>query len=364
MSTPPLFTPITLGDLTLPNRIVIAPMCQYSAREGVVGNWHHIHLGNLSHSGAGLLIAEATGVTPEGRITPACPGLWNEGQEQAWGSLVSMLREFSAMPLAIQLAHAGRKASTAKPWEGGKQVPLDQGGWETEAPSPLPFQAGERTPHPLDAAGLKRVREAFGQAAGRAHRAGFDAVEVHAAHGYLLNEFLSPVTNQRTDAYGGSRENRMRFVLEVFEAVRQGFPSPKPVGIRVSASDWMDGGWGVDDTVVLAQALKDRGCAYMHVSGGGLDPKQTVPKLEPGYMVAYARRVKEETGLAVMAVGMITQPDHANQIIAQGHADMAALARGMLYNPRWPWHAAAQLGAQVSAPPQLWRATKPGLFLG
>lgn len=361
MTTSPLFAPLQLRQLTLPNRIVIAPMCQYSCVDGNPGDWHVMHLGHLSHSGAGLLIIEATGVAPEGRITPACPGLWSDANEAAFARVLQAVRRHSAMPIAIQLAHAGRKASCAVPWKGGKQLAPGSGGWATVAPSAIPFSDGDAAPAALDAAGIGRIREAFVQAARRADRLGIDAIEIHAAHGYLLHQFLSPLTNQRGDEYGGSLENRMRLALQVFEEVRAAWPQAKPLGIRVSASDWVEGGWDLEQTAKLAAALKARGCDYIHVSSGGLSPRQQVA-LAQGYQVPFARRIKQETGLATIAVGLITEPKQAEGIVAEGSADLVALARGMLYNPRWPWHAAAELGAQVAAPPQYWRSTAANLF--
>jgi 2,4-dienoyl-CoA reductase-like NADH-dependent reductase (Old Yellow Enzyme family) len=350
-----LFSPITLGGLTLKNRIAIAPMCQYSARDGSATSWHTIHLGHLALSGAGILFIEATAVEPEGRISPDDLGLWSDENEQALGHVLQAVRAHSPMPIAIQLAHAGRKASTHVPWQGGKSIPSNAGGWTTVAPSALPFAEHDETPQALDETGLKRVRDAFVAAAKRAQRLGIDAIEVHAAHGYLLHQFLSPLSNRREDRYGGSLENRLRFPLEVFEAIRAAFPAGKPVGVRVSATDWVDGGWDIEQTVAFAQALKQRGCDFIDVSSGGLSPLQTIP-LGPNYQVPFAARIKAETGMPTIAVGLITEAQQAEDIIASGQADMVALARGVLYDPRWPWHAAAQLGAQVDAPPQYWRS--------
>jgi 2,4-dienoyl-CoA reductase-like NADH-dependent reductase (Old Yellow Enzyme family) len=350
-----LFSPISLGDLPLKNRIVIAPMCQYSADNGAATDWHMIHLGHLSLSGAGLMIIEATAVEPEGRISPADLGLWSDETERALGKALHAVRKHSSMPFAIQLAHAGRKASTQVPWEGGKQIASHAGGWRTFAPSAIPFNDGDEAPVALDAAGLRRIRDGFAAAARRADRLGLDAIELHAAHGYLLHEFLSPLSNRREDAYGGSLENRMRFPLEVFDAIRESFDPAKPVGIRVSATDWVEGGWDVEQALVFAQELKKRGCAFIDVSSGGLSPLQKIT-LGPGYQVPFAERIKRESGMPTIAVGLITEAEQADKIVASGMADMVALARGMLYNPRWPWHAAAKLGAQVDAPPQYWRA--------
>jgi 2,4-dienoyl-CoA reductase-like NADH-dependent reductase (Old Yellow Enzyme family) len=350
----PLFSPIALGKLALANRIAIAPMCQYSAHEGEATDWHLIHLGHLALSGAALLFLEATAVEPEGRISPQDLGLWSDATEAALGRTLTSVRRYSAMPIAVQLAHAGRKASSAVPWEGGQLIPPAHGGWQTVAPSALPHAAGEAPPQALDRSGLTRVREAFAAAARRAARIGLDGVEVHGAHGYLLHQFLSPLANAREDEYGGSLENRMRFPLEVFDAVRAAFPADKPVGIRISASDWVERGWDLEQSVEFAQALKARGCDFIHVSSGGVSPLQKIP-LGPGYQVPFAEAIRRETGLPTIGVGLVTDPEHAEAIIAAGHADMVALARGVLYDPRWPWHAAARLGAQVVAPPQYWR---------
>ncbi len=353
--TAALFTPFALAGLELENRIIIAPMCQYSAQEGSATHWHLIHLGQLALSGAALLIIEATAVEAEGRITPGDLGLYSDANEAALAQTIAAVREYSPMPLAIQLAHAGRKASSWRPWEGGQQIPMAEGGWLTSAPSGLPMYPQEEAPLALDAAGLVRVREAFVASARRAMRIGFDAVELHAAHGYLLHEFLSPLSNHREDAYGGNLENRLRFPLEVFDAVRAVVPPGKPVGVRVSATDWALGGWDIEQTVAFAHALKARGGDFIHVSSGGLTPAQSIP-LGPNYQVPFAAQIKQETGLPTMAVGLITKPRQAEEIIASGQADLVSLARAMLYDPRWPWHAAAELGAQVRAPQQYWRS--------
>jgi 2,4-dienoyl-CoA reductase-like NADH-dependent reductase (Old Yellow Enzyme family) len=350
-----LFSPLTLRGATLPNRIVVSPMCQYSADEGRATAWHMIHLGSLALSGAGLLCIEATAVEADGRITASDLGLWNDATEAALKPVLEAIRKHSKIPVAIQLAHAGRKASSQLPWEGGQLIPLAKGGWAPRAPSALPYKEGEEAPLALDAAGLTRVRAAFAGTAKRAARLGIDAIEVHAAHGYLLHQFLSPLSNQRTDEYGGSLENRMRFPLEIFDAVRAAFPADKPVGIRVSASDWVEGGWDIEQTVAFAKALKTRGVDWVDASSGGLSPLQKIA-LRPGYQTPFANTVKEAAGVNTIAVGLITEIQQAEDIIASGQADLVALARGMLYDPRWPWHAAAQLGATVDAPPQYWRA--------
>jgi 2,4-dienoyl-CoA reductase-like NADH-dependent reductase (Old Yellow Enzyme family) len=351
-----LFSPISLGHLQLKNRIIIAPMCQYSADEGSATAWHMMHLGHLALSGAGMLIIEATAVEPEGRISPDDLGLWSDANEAALAEVLQAVRRHSPMPISIQLAHAGRKASTRVPWEGGRSIHSHEPrGWRTVAPSAVPFAEHDETPVALDAAGLQRIRDAFAAATRRSARLGLDSIEIHAAHGYLLHQFLSPLSNLREDAYGGSLENRLRFPLEIFDIVRQNFPAEKPVGVRVSATDWVDGGWDVEQTVAFAHELKKRGCAYIDVSSGGLSAQQKIV-LGPGYQVPFAEQVRREAGMPTMAVGLITEAEQAEEIIASGEADMVALARGILYDPRWPWHAAAKLGAQVDAPPQYWRS--------
>jgi len=351
-----LFEPLFLGPLHLPNRIVIAPMCQYSAEDGSASDWHMIHLGHLALSGAGLMILEATAVSPEGRISPGDLGLYSDANEAALGRVLAAIREYSAIPIAIQLAHAGRKGSSRPPWEGGAQIRPDEPmGWRTVAPSAVPHAEGEAEPRALDRAGLERVRDDFVEAARRAARLGLDGIELHDAHGYLLHQFLSPIANKRTDECGGSLENRMRFPIEVFDAVRAAVPAGMPVWVRISATDWVPGGWDIEGTVALSKALKARGCAAIHVTTGGVSPQQAI-KLGPGYQVPYAHRVKEEVGLPTIAVGLITEPEQAEAIIENEEADAVSLARAMLYDPRWPWHAAAKLGAQVSAPKQYWRS--------
>jgi NADH:flavin oxidoreductases, Old Yellow Enzyme family len=351
-----LFTPFEIGGLKLANRIVIAPMCQYSAEDGCMTDWHLIHLGHLALSGAGLLTIEATAVRPQGRITYRDVGLYSDACEAAMRRTIESIRRWSDMPIAIQLAHAGRKASTDVPWRGGAQFPPDHPhGWRTEAPSAIGYLDTDAAPAALDRAGLVEVRNAFVDAARRAVRIGLDAIQLHAAHGYLLHQFLSPLANHRDDEYGGSLENRMRFVLEVFDAVRAAVPPERPVSVRVSATDWAPGGWDIEQTIELARALEARGCSAIHVSSGGLTPKQQIP-LEPGYQVPFARAVKAAVKLPVVAVGLITEFEHAESILAAGDADLIALARAMLFNPRWPWHAAAHFKARVRAPKQYLRS--------
>ena len=364
MSASKLFEPIALGGVTLPNRIVIAPMCQYSADNGNATSWHLIHLGKLALSGAGLLLLEATAVEADGRISPDDLGLWNDDNQAALASTLAAVRAHSHMPIGIQLSHAGRKASVDAPWNGGKQLALDKRGWQTLAPSAVPMLDTERPPTELSTADLTRIREAFVRAAQRSVELGLDVIELHAAHGYLLHQFLSPLANQRTDTYGGSLENRMRFPLEVFDAVKRVLPDGYPLGVRLSASDWVEGGLDLEQSVVFSRELQTRGCAFMHISSGGVSPKQAIP-VGPGYQVPLARRIKQEVTMPVIAVGMITEPDHAEAIVATGDADMVAIARGILFEPNWPWRAAAHLGAQVQAPKQYLRSQPrryPDLF--
>ena len=356
MATATLFTPFKVGNVELRNRIIIAPMCQYSAVDGCMTDWHLIHLGSLALSGAALLTIEATAVLPEGRITYADVGLWSDETEEAIGRTIESVRRWSNIPIAIQLAHAGRKASSEVPWKGGAHLAPDHvHGWQTESASAIPYNEHAHAPTALDAAGCARVRDAFAAAALRAARLGIDAVQIHGAHGYLLHQFLSPLSNRRDDEYGGSLENRMRFPLEVFDAVRAAFPGDRAVTMRVSGTDWAEGGWDIDQTVVFARALEARGCSAVHVSSGGLTPKQRIP-VGPNYQVPLARAVKHATSMPVVAVGLITEFEQAEAIVSTGDADLVALARAILFNPRWPWHAAAHFGAKVRAPNQYLRS--------
>jgi NADPH2 dehydrogenase len=359
-----LFSPIQLRDLKLKNRIMVAPMCQYSAVNGEANDWHFTHINSLALSGAAMFCIEATHVEAIGRITPGCLGLWNDATEAALRPIIASVRKHSKIAIAMQLAHAGRKGSSHVPWDGGQQIPIQQGGWQTEGPSAVPHKEGELAPLALDATGLARVRDAFVAAARRAERLGLDALEVHSAHGYLLHQFLSPIANKRTDQYGGSLQNRMRYPLEVFDAIREVFPANKPVGVKLSATDWVEGGWDLPQTIEYLKELKKRGVDWIDASSGGVSPLQKIP-LAPGYQVPFAQAVKEATGVTTMAVGLITEAKQAEDIVASGKADMVALARGMLYDPRWGWHAAAELGGQVEAPPQYWRSqpsTQKALF--
>ncbi|MDI7862849.1 NADH:flavin oxidoreductase/NADH oxidase [Rhizobiaceae bacterium n13] len=356
MTTAALFQPLKVRALNLENRIVIAPMCQYSAEEGCMNEWHLIHLGKLALSGAALLTIEATAVVPEGRITYADTGLWNDLTYAAMGLILESIRRWSNTPIGIQLNHAGRKAATEVPWKGGRQFPpTDALGWQTFAPSQLRYSEASYDPVALDKDGLKHIRNAFAAAARRASKLGLDLVQIHAAHGYLLHQFLSPLTNLRDDAYGGSLENRMRFPLEVFEAVRSAVPAEMPVSARISATDWVDGGWNLEQTLQFSKELEGRGCDAIHVSTGGLHPDQLIP-VGPSYQVPFARAVKQEVNIPVVAVGLIASFDQAEAIVGTGDADLVALARTILYEPNWPWHAAAHLGGKVHVPRQYLRS--------
>ncbi|MGB6394496.1 MAG: NADH:flavin oxidoreductase/NADH oxidase [Bradyrhizobium sp.] len=359
-----LFSPIQLRGLKLPNRVMVAPMCQYSAVNGEANDWHFTHINTLALSGAAMFCIEATHVEAIGRITPGCLGLWNDATEAALRPIIASVRKHSKVAVAMQLAHAGRKGSSHVPWDGGQQIPLAEGGWQTVAPSAVPHKEGELPPLALDTPGLARVRDAFVAAAKRAERLGLDAIELHSAHGYLLHQFLSPISNKRTDQYGGSLQNRMRYPLETFDAIREVFPANKPVGVKLSATDWVEGGWDLAQTIEYVKELKKRGVDWIDASSGGVSPLQKIP-LSPGYQVPFAQAIKEATAVTTMTVGLITEAKLAEEIVASGKADMVALARGMLYDPRWGWHAAAELGGQIEAPPQYWRSqpsTQKALF--
>jgi 2,4-dienoyl-CoA reductase-like NADH-dependent reductase (Old Yellow Enzyme family) len=350
VATPTLFTPVKLGKLELANRIVIAPMCQYSAANGCMNDWHLVHLGHLALSGAALLTIEATAVLPEGRITYADVGLYDDASEAAMRRTLDAIRHCSGVPVGIQLSHAGRKASTEVPWKKPNQFPPGSPlGWQTEAPSGIPYSDGQHAPVALDAGGLRRIREAFVAATYRANRLGIDLIQLHVGHGYLLHQFISPLSNRREDEYGGSLENRMRFPLEVLQAVREAFPANKPVTVRISATDWVDGGWNIEETVAFAEAAEKLGCDAIHVTSGGLHPAQQIP-VGPNYQVPLARTVKTAVKIPVVAVGLITGFEQAEAIVGTGDADLVAIARTILYDPRWPWHAAAELGGRVRAP--------------
>ena len=343
-----LFSPLSLRSVTFQNRVTVSPMCQYSAENGVPGDWHMVHLGQFAQSGPGFIFVECTGVEPDGRITPQCTGLYDDTQQAAFSQILSFMRSVGSARIGMQLGHSGRKGSTVPPWEGGGLIE-DEGVWETESASDIPYLPGWPAPRAMDDAALDRVKAAFVQAARRAERAGFDAVEVHVAHGYLLHQFLSPITNRRTDGYGGSPEARMRYPLEVFRAVRAAFPEDKPVLVRLSVTDWIDGGWDLPQSIEFCGQLKEAGCDMVDVSSGGLDQRQEIT-VGPGYQVGFAEAIRQETGIPTMAVGQITDPMQAETIVSTGQADMVALARGMLWDPRWVWRAAMALGEEIELP--------------
>ena len=349
MST--LFSPLRLGGIDIGNRVTISPMCQYSAHNGTSNDWHLQHLMSLSLSGAGLLTLEATHVAPEGRITLGCAGLYSDENEAALKRIVEACRSVSPIKLGIQLAHAGRKASAQRPWEGRNALPAADGAWRTFAPSAIALGPGWPTPQPLDRAGMQRIRDEFVASARRALAIGFDLIEMHSAHGYLLNEFLSPLANRRDDEYGGSLQNRMRFPLEVFAAVRAVWPRSRALGARIPGSDYVEGAWSPAEAVAYARALKERGCDFVTVSGGGVVLDAKVPT-GPGYQVPLAEQVKREVDIVTGAVGLITTARQAESILAEGRADYVAIARAFLFNPRWAWHAAIELGDDIKFVPQ------------
>jgi len=348
-----LFSPLTLRSTTFANRAWVSPMCQYSAERGVVGPWHLVHLGSFATGGAGLVMAEASAVNPEGRISVACPGLWNEEQVHAWSTVTDFIHSQGTVT-GIQLAHAGRKGSTLRPWDDHTTATSEEGGWPTVAPSALAFE-GYPVPHALDVEEIDKVVQDFADAAERARRAHFDLVEIHAAHGYLLHEFLSPLSNQRVDDYGGSLENRSRFLLRVVAAVRERIGEDVPLFVRISATDYVEGGWGIDESVALCQMLRVAGVDLIDVSSGGNVANATIP-LGPGYQVPFARRIRAEASIPTAAVGLITEPMQAQEIVEDGSADAVFLARGFLRNPRWALAAAEALGEYVPWPVQLTRA--------
>lgn len=352
-----LFDPLTLRGLTLSNRVMVAPMCQYMADErGRAGDWHLAHWTQNLIAGAGLMMVEATAVTPEGRISPACLGLWDDANEAAFAETLSRARRLHDGPVALQLGHAGRKASQSAPWLGRTHVPAGEGGWSVSGPSPVAFSEGWSTPAEMSRAEIAALIEAFAQAAARGVRAGVDAIEVHAAHGYLLSSFLSALANRRGDAYGGSAANRRRLTMEVFEAVRAVMPEDMPLGVRVNGTDWAAGGVTVEETVALAKELAAAGCDFIDVSSGGNAPAR-IP-VGPGYQLGFAAEVRRASGLVTIAVGMIRSPLHAESALVTGQADLIAIGRGFLNNPRWVWHAAEEFGVQLDvAKPYAFGAT-------
>jgi NADPH2 dehydrogenase len=357
-----LFSPIRLADLELANRIVVSPMCQYSADDGVASDWHIGHLGMLANSGAALVVAEATGIERRGRITHGCLGLYSDDCEAALGRLVAHCRRYGTAKLGIQLAHAGRKASARRPWEGSQPLSSPDDPWETIAPSPIPFGPDWPIPREMTQADMVRVRDGFVDAARRAVRAGIDAIELHGAHGYLLHSFVSPISNKRRDEYGGSLEARMSYPLEIARAVRAAIPKGMPLGARITGNDWVEGGLTPDDAVAFASALKKAGLDFVCISSGGISADSR-PALVARTNVPFAERVKREAGIATRTVGLIATPKQAEAIVAEGRADMVALARAMLDNPHWGWHAARALGTEVARPPQYQRAA-PKVWAG
>jgi 2,4-dienoyl-CoA reductase-like NADH-dependent reductase (Old Yellow Enzyme family) len=354
---PRLFTPLKLRALEFRNRVFVSPMCQYSSEDGLPTDWHLVHLGSRAVGGAGLVIVEATAVTPRGRISPADMGLWSDAHGTALARIAAFIKAQGAAA-GLQLAHAGRKASTSPSWEGGGAVTAAAGGWTPVAPSPIPFGPGFPEPHELTRAEIDQLVEQFADAAQRARAAGFDVIELHAAHGYLLHEFLSPLTNARTDEFGGSFDNRVRFPLAVAARLRQVWPSSLPMFVRISATDWMEGGWSVEDSVEFARRLKGLGIDLVDCSSGGAVPDAKIP-VGPGYQTPLAAVIRKQAGIATGAVGMVTSPEQAEQIIATGQADAVLLARELLRNPYWPLVAARKLGASVEWPKQYLRA-RPG----
>ena len=357
-----LFDPIAIRGVEIPNRIVVAPMCQYTASDGMPGNWHLVHLGQFAISGPGLVFVEATGVEPEGRISPGDTGLWSDEHEAAFRPIVDFFRAYGSGRIGMQLAHAGRKASVNVPWRGGAPLKPEEGAWQTVAPSAVPYADGWHTPEALGDNALKRVRDAFVAATERSLRLDFDVIEIHSAHGYLLHQFLSPISNKREDRYGGSLENRMRFPLEIFEAVREAWPDDRPLGVRFSATDWVEGsGWHVPEAIEYARALHARGCDFVDVSSGGNSPLQEI-RVGPGYQTRFAAEIKRAVpDLTVIAVGKITDPVQAETILQSGQADMVALARGITYDSRWAWHAAEALGDNRAAFPAQYARSHPSM---
>ena len=349
-----LFSPLTIRDVVFRNRIAVSPMCQYSCEDGFASDWHLVHLGSRAVGGAALVMAEATAVEARGRISPQDLGIWKDEHIAAFAPIAHFIRERGAVP-GVQLAHAGRKASTQRPWEGGRLLLPQQGGWRPVAPSAIPFHPNDPAPEELSAEGIHAIVDAFADAANRALKAGFQVVEIHSAHGYLSHEFLSPLTNRRTDQYGGSFENRTRFTCEIVNAVRRVWPASLPLLLRISATDWTEGGWSPDDSVQLAKLVKPFGVDAIDCSSGGIASSILI-EAKPGYQVPFAAKVRREADILTGAVGMITEPVHANSIVADGEADLVLLARELLRDPYWPIHAARTLGRQPEPPVQYARA--------
>lgn len=354
MNSARLFSTLRLRELEFRNRIFVSPMCQYSSVEGMPGDWHLVHLGSRAIGGAALVMAEATAVSPEGRISPFDTGIWNGEQAAAFEKIAGFIRRHGAVA-GIQIAHAGRKASTDAPWRGGKPLGTEDGGWQPIAPSPVPFAEGHGVPLEMTEAKMENVLKSFRAAGRRAKDAGFQVIEIHMAHGYLLHEFLSPLTNRRSDSYGGSLENRLRFPVSVARAVREEWPEALPVFVRVSATDWVEGGWDLRQTIALARELKKAGIDMVDCSSGGTVPDAKIP-MGPGYQTPFSAAVRSEAGIATGAVGMITEPAQAEQIVSTGLADAVVIARELLRDPYWPLHAARRLGVDIPWPPQYLRA--------
>lgn len=350
-----LFSPASIGQISLKNRIIVPPMCQYSAENGMPTAWHKAHYMNLALSGASLVIVEASAVVPEGRITYKDLGLWNEEQMTAMQQMLSDIRQYSDARLGVQIAHAGRKASTDLPWLGGNSIQSTQpNGWQTVAPSALAF-GNNAIPHALTIEEISQLKQQFIEAAIRAEKAGFDVIEIHAAHGYILHEFLSPVSNLRQDEYGGCFKNRTRLLINIFHEMREAISPNVAIGVRISATDWLESGWSVPESIELTELLEDLGCDYIHVSSGGLSTEQQIP-LSPNYQVPLAQAIHENTMMPVIAVGLITEPLQAEAIVATHQADFVAIGRGILFEPRWPWRAASELNEQIDVAPQYLRS--------
>lgn len=353
-----LFSPFTLREMTFKNRVFVSPMCQYSSEDGMPTDWHLVHLGSRAVGGAAMVMLEATAVSPEGRISPWDSGMWSPDHARAFQRIARFIHEAGAVP-AVQLAHAGRKASTDAPWRGGGKISPEQGGWEPIAPSALPFSPSYPMPRAMTEQDIERVVDEFAAAARWSIEAGFEVVEIHMAHGYLMHSFLSPLSNRRTDAYGGSLDNRMRLPLHVARAVRDVWPQKWPLLARISATDWVDGGWDLPQSIELSRRLKETGVDLIDCSSGGNVPDAKIP-VEPGYQVPFSRAIRQEAGIATGAVGMITEPKQAERILVEGEADVVLLAREMLRDPYWPLHAADELGAEVEWPRQYGRAKRRG----
>ena len=350
-TVPHLFRPIAFRSVTAKNRITVSPMCQYSATDGMPDDWHLQNLASRAVGGAGIVFAEATNVEARGRITPQCTGLWNDAQRDAFARIVRFVKTQGAVA-GMQLGHAGRKGSSARPWEGGKGIAPERGGWDIIAPSAIAFADGHPVPREMDEKTIAATVAQFAASARRTREAGFDVIEIHGAHGYLVSTFLSPITNRRTDRYGGSFENRTRFLLEIVDAVRSEWPDDKPLFVRLSCSDWIEGGWGLEDSVKLAQVLKAGGKVdLIDCSSGGVDPRQKID-LKPGYQVPFAAAIRARAGIATGAVGMISRPELAEEILASGHADLVIMARAFLNDPYWPLHAARALKHKLPWPKQ------------